>query len=66
MTAQAITPYFSGLVMGDSISTWNNLYIYSIVFIALATITTALIKYGDVKAEKANGIVDIINQDGAD
>lgn len=66
MTAQSITPYFAGLVMGNSIATWNNLYIYSMVFIALATITTYYIKHGDAKAEKATGIVDIINQDGAD
>ncbi len=66
MTAQAITPYFAGLVMGDNISHWNYMFVYSVVLIAAATITTAFIKYGDSKAEKATGIVDIINQDGAD
>ena len=66
MTAQAITPYFAGLVMGDNISHWNWMFVYSVVLIAAATVTTAFIKYGDSKAEKAKGIVDIINQDGAD
>ena len=66
MTAQAVTPYFAGLVMGDNISHWNWMFVYSVVLIAAATITTAFIKYGDAKAEKAKGIVDIINQDGAD
>ena len=66
MTAQAITPYFAGLVMGDNISHWNWMFVYSVVLIAAATITTAFIKHGDAKAEKATGIVDIINQDGAD
>ena len=66
MTAQAITPYFAGLVMGDNISHWNYMFVYSVVLIAAATITTFFIKYGDAKAEKAKGIVDIINQDGAD
>ena len=66
MTAQAITPYFAGLVMGDDISHWNYMFVYSVVLIAAATLTTAFIKYGDSKAEKAKGIVDIINQDGAD
>ena len=66
MTAQAVTPYFAGLVMGDNISHWNWMFVYSVALIAAATITTAFIKYGDAKAEKAKGIVDIINQDGAD
>jgi len=67
MTAQAVTPYFAGLFMKiDGLATYKYLFVYAMVFIILAMVTTAFIKYGDVKAEKARGIVDIINQDGAD
>lgn len=54
MTAQAITPSIAGVVMDNIAKNW--LFVYSIVFIALATITTILIKHGDSKAEKKQSV----------
>ena len=66
MTAQAITPFLAGLVMEiDGYNTYHYLFVYAIVFVLIAIVTTACIKHGDSKTGKMSA-VDIINQAGED
>ncbi len=66
MTAQAITPFLAGLIMEiDGYNTYQYLFVYAIVFVILAIVTTACIKHGDSKTGKMTA-VDIINQAGED
>ncbi|MCR4874210.1 MAG: MFS transporter [Clostridia bacterium] len=66
MTAQAITPFFAGLIMEiDGYNTYKYLFVYAISFVIISIVTTACIKHGDSKAGKMSA-VDIINQAGDD
>ena len=66
MTAQAITPFLAGLIMEiDGYNTYKYLFVYAIIFVLIAIVTTACIKHGDTKVRKMSA-VDIINQAGED
>ena len=49
----------------DGYNTYQYLFVYAIVFVLIAIVTTACIKHGDSKTGKMSA-VDIINQAGED
>ncbi|MGN0771047.1 MAG: MFS transporter [Christensenellales bacterium] len=56
MTAQALTPAFAGVFM-DKISS-NSVFVYAIIFVALAIVTCIFIKHGDNKPVKKQKVVE--------
>ena len=61
MASQALTPYFSGLLMKRI--AWTTLFPYASVAVALAFVTMLLVKHGDSKVEAKRGLEAFDNDD---
>ena len=62
MTAQIITPVFSGFLM-ELFNTREILFPYAAVFVALSFITMLFVKHGDVKVTKKGSIIENFDVD---
>jgi hypothetical protein len=56
MTAQIITPMFSGFLMDQPNLGMTILFPYAAVFVALAFVTMSLVKHGDSKVAAKRGL----------
>ncbi|MEG2561671.1 MAG: MFS transporter [Clostridia bacterium] len=61
MVAQAITPYFAGLVI-ENISE-RSMFVYAIIFVIIATITISFTKHGDNKPPKKAKMIEYFSED---
>lgn len=62
MAAQAITPWFSGLLM-DISGTMTVLFPYATTFVALAFVTMFFVKHGDSKPETKKSVLENFDND---
>ena len=62
MTAQALTPWISGLIM-DALGTMKPLFPYATIFVGLAFVTMFFVKHGDAKPEKVGALESLAGAD---
>lgn len=62
MTAQAITPWLSGVIM-DVAGTMTPLFPYATIFVALAFVTMIFVKHGDSKPTTPNSKLEMLGAD---
>lgn len=61
LSAQAVTPFFAGLIMdklGDTA-----LFAYSAISVVIAVVLMALVKHGDSRPVKKEAIKEVLEQD---